>query len=485
MMSAVGHATLFKFTTHKRLHVIKTDTSFSVTSKTGSWGSKSIHSLFATPGSWYSPRLYRMIFDIFRFNHSSMDVLDDPVKYANISLGAYLDFHHYGQGFRDDYLIPLASTYWSLPPSRVLQDCPIWVLVRCFHHFGLLRMWGRPEWYAFAGGSRTYVDAIGKQMHSEDVHLNTAIHSVSKNDHGVVLKDQHGMEREFDHVIMATHAQVTLAILRAGGSLDMTDENALVDSCDWSDFEITMHWDDRLMPEKETVRGAWNTTVSDASIGEEVDPTRQNMEVTFDMNSLHNFPREIYGNLYGTVNPSIQIDESKIFQRLRFSTPIFTPRLLKAQNRLNRNDMIRDSRISIVGAWRRLGSHEDAWITGLEQARKLGADLPFTIDEAMRTVDKSVLSGVTAYALESVHFAAQLIWIACFSFVSLLAWIWSSIITDILPLILAETPHAWIRSSQLVFASENWLPEFKPEGVTSHLRSSSPEGDDGSEISTL
>ena len=94
-----------------------------------------------------------MIFVIFRFHHASLAVLSHPEVYQNVSIGQYLDEHSYGRGFKDDYLIPLAATYWSLPPTRVLEQCPIWVLVRCFHHFGLLQMWNRPEWYAFAGGS--------------------------------------------------------------------------------------------------------------------------------------------------------------------------------------------------------------------------------------------------------------------------------------------------------------------------------------------
>ena len=149
---------------------------------------------------------------------------------------------------------------------------------------------------------------------------------------------------------------------------------------------------------------------------------------TFDMNSLHNLPTAVHGRLYGTVNPSKEIDESKVFDRLHFSTPVFTPALLSAQRRLDASDSHRGP-ISIVGAWRRLGSHEDAWIMGLQAAQRLGAELPFRVDDAMRPVEESALADATGFALESMEIIRQLVILVYSAIFALTNWIWACLLS--------------------------------------------------------
>ena len=119
------------------------------------------------------------------------------------------------------------------------------------------------------------------------------------------------------------------------------------------------------------------------------------------MNSLHNLPISTHGHIFGSVSPSITIDASEILAKLQFSTPIFTPRLLSAQSQLDANEVVRHAKgIMIVGAWRRLGSHEDAWITGPRAAERLGAVLPFDIDDTARPVKINTLKRVFGFGLE-------------------------------------------------------------------------------------
>jgi hypothetical protein len=54
----------------------------------------------------FNPRLYRMIFDIVRFNLFALDLLNQaPTGGKEISIGEYLDREGYGDGFKDDYLL--------------------------------------------------------------------------------------------------------------------------------------------------------------------------------------------------------------------------------------------------------------------------------------------------------------------------------------------------------------------------------------------
>lgn len=60
----------------------------------------------------FNPRLYRMIFDILRFNLFALDLLKEPLKNGKeISIGEYLDREGYGAGFKEDYLL-VSRIFW-------------------------------------------------------------------------------------------------------------------------------------------------------------------------------------------------------------------------------------------------------------------------------------------------------------------------------------------------------------------------------------
>lgn len=51
-----------------------------------------------------NPRLYRMVFDILRFNLFALDILDEKGT-DEMSIGEYLEREGYGNGFKEDYLL--------------------------------------------------------------------------------------------------------------------------------------------------------------------------------------------------------------------------------------------------------------------------------------------------------------------------------------------------------------------------------------------
>ena len=83
--------------------------------------------------------MYRMIFDIVRFNTFATDLLDTPEGEGGTSLQRYLDENGYSCAFRDNYLIvPPYPSLLSLPvplSSMRLFPCPLifacLVLVSC------------------------------------------------------------------------------------------------------------------------------------------------------------------------------------------------------------------------------------------------------------------------------------------------------------------------------------------------------------------
>jgi predicted NAD/FAD-binding protein len=107
------------------------------------WAGTSLSAVFAQRRNILSLRVWRMIFDIIRFNQFALDLLRDEEKsqiYANgngvhhaepqETIGEYLDREGYSDTFRDDYLIPMTAAVWSTSPDKCSLEFPAVTLVR-------------------------------------------------------------------------------------------------------------------------------------------------------------------------------------------------------------------------------------------------------------------------------------------------------------------------------------------------------------------
>lgn len=84
--------------------------------------------------------MWRMIFDIIRFNQFALDVLttDESESKASIkpttnpeeTIGEYLERQGYSDAFRDDYLIPMTAAVWSTSPDKCSLEFPAITLIR-------------------------------------------------------------------------------------------------------------------------------------------------------------------------------------------------------------------------------------------------------------------------------------------------------------------------------------------------------------------
>lgn len=115
------------------------------------WAGTSLDSIFCQRRHIFSPRMWRMIFDIVRFNQFALDLLmdddaeRDAARHVNSngngsarrrpsgaeeSIGQYLEREGYSDAFRDDYLIPMTAAVWSTKPDKCTLEFPAVTLVR-------------------------------------------------------------------------------------------------------------------------------------------------------------------------------------------------------------------------------------------------------------------------------------------------------------------------------------------------------------------
>lgn len=146
-------ANFIKFLEKVKVDAVPTEMTFSVSRDSGlfEWAGTNLDSVFCQRRHLFSPRMWRMIFDIIRFNQFALDLLiqDDteraegpqvngngegPSKErpsgTEETIGQYLEREGYSDSFRDDYLIPMTAAVWSTSPDKCTLGFPAATLVR-------------------------------------------------------------------------------------------------------------------------------------------------------------------------------------------------------------------------------------------------------------------------------------------------------------------------------------------------------------------
>lgn len=115
ILNPVTYPNFLKFLEHKEIPVVPAQMSFSVSRDEGAFewaGSPDPTTLFCQPENLLNINMWRMIWDMLRFNACALDLLSPDSPDRDLTLGEYLKKYNYCQTFRDDYLLV------RLPPVR-------------------------------------------------------------------------------------------------------------------------------------------------------------------------------------------------------------------------------------------------------------------------------------------------------------------------------------------------------------------------------
>jgi len=95
------------------------------------WASSKWSAMFSQRRNILSPRMWRLLFDVVRFNQFAVDLLMEDEQASNPeSIGQYLNREGYSDAFRDEYLIPTIAAAWNTSPDNFSLDFPASTLVR-------------------------------------------------------------------------------------------------------------------------------------------------------------------------------------------------------------------------------------------------------------------------------------------------------------------------------------------------------------------
>ncbi|KAI0596033.1 amine oxidase [Biscogniauxia sp. FL1348] len=398
---------------------VTTEMTFGVSRDRGKfeWAGTSLDSLFCQRKNLFSPRMWRLIFDIIRFNHFALDLLkeDDghyhhscksngicPSFRSTETIGQYLERQGYSDTFRNDYLIPMTAAVWSTSPDKCALEFPAITLVRfMWNHHLLSTVATRPDWLTLEGGAKSYIDAVMKGFPPNHLFLNTAVKHVTNDKDGRVrLHLENGKTEVFDHVILATHGDQAYQIIAPSAT---TGEKAIMSSFQTSENTCVLHSDLSHMPKRERSWSAWNyMTMSSPWTGRDIDQ----VSLTYNMNILQHIPREAFGDVLVTLNPIHEPKPETVQGRYSYSHPLYTPAAIRAQEAL---PAIQNTRgISYAGAWTKYGFHEDGFSSGLYVAKKhLGAKLPFEFIDSTYSRGREPEIGVTDWLMRVIILIIQ------------------------------------------------------------------------------
>jgi uncharacterized protein len=313
-----------------------------------------ISGVFGQPRNLIRPRFWSMLADLVRFyRHAPIDT--DLIDGENFSLGDYLKMGKYGEAFRDDHLLPMASAIWSASPAEMLSY-PAAAFIRFHDNHGLLQLTQRPAWETVIGGSRNYVNRLTDTF-ADRVRLDTGVSEVRRMNNEVVVTDSKGHSERYDHVVLASHADQSLRML----SNPSLKELNLLGAFRYSRNLAVLHTDDTFMPKRRAVWSSWNY------IGSR-DAARDGVCVTYWMNRLQNIESE--KPLFVTLNPTRPPRAGTLLYSEVYDHPIFDAKAIAAQQRLWL--LQGDRNTWFCGAYFGAGFHEDGLQAGLAVAEQLG-----------------------------------------------------------------------------------------------------------------
>ena len=338
-----------------------TDMSFSVSLDAGSSEYEgSLRGLLAQPSNLFKRRYWAMLKDLVRFYRTApRHAYDGPITE---SLRDFIVRERYSAAFVEDHLLPMSAAIWSCT-SNMMLDFPVRSFMRFLENHKLLNFIDRPQWRTVKGGSREYVKRIMAQL-GDRVHLSTNITNVRRENEGVTLSIEGQSDMWFDKVVMAAHADESLALLGDATPLEVE----ILSHFKFQDNKAVLHSDPSLMPKRKAAWAAWNYITGPQHDG--------GLCLTYWMNRLQSIDPAY--PLYETLNPHIEPDPKLVHGTYSYAHPIFDEGAVSAQSRLKEIQGAND--IFFAGAWTGFGFHEDGLKSAIAIAKTLNVTIPWDSD---------------------------------------------------------------------------------------------------------
>ena len=344
---------LINFFIENKIQIEKSNMSFAVSVKDTNieYCGRGLSGIFSNRLNIFSIKFLKMFMDIILFykKSSKLSKVDE-----NKTLNDYLKEQKLTDYFINYHIIPMVSAIWSMPPYEA-GLMPLKFFIKFFQNHGLFKIKDRPQWYTVTNRSKTYVNKVLEKI-SGEYFKNYKINKIKRNSSGVQL--YYGNDSEFfnyDKAILATHADEALSLIDE----PTLDEKEILSKFNYKENCAVIHTDEKAMPKRKRAWSSWNASID-----------KQDLEkncITYWINLLQNL--KIEKNIFLTLNPFFEINESKIIKKVKFTHPYFNHSAIKNQMKLN---LLQNKKnILFCGSYFGYGFHEDGLKSTIDMLKYL------------------------------------------------------------------------------------------------------------------
>ncbi len=354
----VTYPNLTRFFSELGVATKPTDMSFSVQHQPSGleYNGGSLGLLFAQRKNLLNLRHWKMLMAINRFNAEAVPAMEDA-RYSAMTLREYVEARGYGDDMWERYLVPMSSAVWSTPPE-LMSQFPAVTLLRFWHNHGFLGLHTQHPWWTVCNGAKSYVAKIKAGL-VENLEIRPRVTRIERTAAGVTVTTADGHTDVFPKVILASHADQSLALLADPTPL----ETRLLTPFKYQPNLATLHTDQRVMPRTRRAWAAWNYRYDGAG----------RPSTHYWMNRLQGVSEHV--QYFVSLNCREEIDPSKVLRHIEYEHPLFDLPALAAQGRLPElNQLSPDQSTYYAGAWFKYGFHEDGFTSGLHCARAIAGE---------------------------------------------------------------------------------------------------------------
>ena len=319
------------------------------------WSGTNLDTVFAQRSNLLRPRFLKMMADVLRFN-----ALCTRLAKANLDvdlrqpLADFLQKHRFSTEFRDWYFLPMLGCIWSCPTDQMLQF-PVATMIRFCHNHGLIQVTNRPRWFTVKGGARHYVEKIIADL--PDKRVNAPVRLIERDAQGVRVVTDGQVER-FDEVVLCTHSDQSLSLLRDASPA----EQSVLGAIRYQPNQAVLHTDAAVLPRREKAWAAWNYERAATTAQES---TRVCLHYL--LNRLQPLPFQ--QAVVVSLNPLNTIAPDKILGEYAYAHPVFDLQAIDAQKQVPQ--LQGQNHTWFAGAWMGYGFHEDGLKAGMSVGRAL------------------------------------------------------------------------------------------------------------------
>ena len=337
-----------------------TDMSFSYYDESDgfNYAGTGISGYFAQKKNLFSPKHYRFLLNVKKYSKKAANDVSNKVL-IDETLGEYLIRNNFPEDIINKFMIPMGAAVWSGSRNEI-ANFPVKMFLKFFDNHGILDLNNAPQWHTVHGGSYTYVRRILDLFNGEIIKGN-GVESIRRNEGKVEVTLENNEKLLFDKVVCATHADQTYHMIK-----DISiEEKRILEPWEYSKNKTILHTDISLMPPTKSAWACWNYVKNkDSNDGDEV-------SVTYYMNRLQGLKTE--KDYLVTLNPTKIIPKNKIIYETEYTHPKYTHSSLSTQKNIEKVNGL--NQLYFCGSYCRYGFHEDAVLSAVNVAKKLGCEL--------------------------------------------------------------------------------------------------------------